>query len=732
MTRMPAAARWAVLGLTLAAGGCAGGGVASFPVHVSPASSPAPGSLRGGVARVDLTPSVGLGLLGYGPEGKRAAGWRQRLYARALVLEDGDGERLAIVTADLGHVSRLLALSVAERTEAAGIGADRLLLSATHTHSGPAHFHGVLYYDEFGSSVGGYDPGLVQFLAERIAGAVVEAAGRLRPARATWGADSVWGCARIRSMVAYDSNPPHDSEFPDEGRLACSRSEAREYREIDPTLTLLRVDLRDPASGAFRPAAAYTVFAVHNTVNSGASDLYDADVHGVIARGLERTAGDSGGAEPEVVHLVANGASGDVSPDVRVDARCQPPVVEPERRPRGPRAPRGAYVWWRRETRDLYRICRWGDPENLRRIGSALARRAAALHERLGAELSDGSAGWRIARASEVIGFGDACPDPLTGGPLVVGGEEGRTRLKPRGRRWKVLGVIDLGLDTLARAGASRAGDCQYPKDTRLGRLGRTFVGSRALPDSAPVFLARVGPRALIALPFEVTTTSGRRIRDSAAAGLSDPAAPAGSVTLVGLANGYNSYLATAEEYQAQAYEGASTLYGAGTQAAVARAVARLARALSGAASGPGGANGDTIRIHLPHATRRFRGGGSEPDGAVPRLRAVGWKADTARDERNAVTRVELTLAAEWEGEPAAGYIPAGRVTLRVEREAGGEWRPEVWDDDVDLEVRSLGGRRWLALWRPPERSPGRCRVRVLGQGGAPDAISAPFDCGGR
>src|SRR5262245_47887880 len=110
-----------------------------------PSASPRPtvSHLRAGFARVDITPPPGAGLFGYGTGGARSRGHRMRLNARALVLEDPAGERLAFLLADLGAVSALLQRKVADRIQPrTGIGADRLLLSATHTHSAPGHFFG--------------------------------------------------------------------------------------------------------------------------------------------------------------------------------------------------------------------------------------------------------------------------------------------------------------------------------------------------------------------------------------------------------------------------------------------------------------------------------------------------------------------------------------------------------------------------------------------------------------
>src|SRR5439155_1468423 len=65
------------------------------PTSERPVAAALPG-LRAGFGRADITPPPGVGLAGNGPEGRRAAGHRVRLYARALLLEDRTGERGAL------------------------------------------------------------------------------------------------------------------------------------------------------------------------------------------------------------------------------------------------------------------------------------------------------------------------------------------------------------------------------------------------------------------------------------------------------------------------------------------------------------------------------------------------------------------------------------------------------------------------------------------------------------
>jgi len=83
--------RWQWCLAALACAGC--GTVRSWkePARLSPVPGPGTGTLRAGLARIDITPPPGVGLAGNGPEGNRAGGYRMRLYARVLVLEDRRG-----------------------------------------------------------------------------------------------------------------------------------------------------------------------------------------------------------------------------------------------------------------------------------------------------------------------------------------------------------------------------------------------------------------------------------------------------------------------------------------------------------------------------------------------------------------------------------------------------------------------------------------------------------------
>ena len=103
----------------------------------SEASGAKKGRLRAGAAAVDITPRLWpiqmIGQFSYRPAEKA----NDPLHARALVLDDGT-TRLAIVVVDSCFVKRdVLDIAKKRATSATGIPADRMLVSATHTHSAP-------------------------------------------------------------------------------------------------------------------------------------------------------------------------------------------------------------------------------------------------------------------------------------------------------------------------------------------------------------------------------------------------------------------------------------------------------------------------------------------------------------------------------------------------------------------------------------------------------------------
>jgi neutral ceramidase len=665
--------------------------------------------LMAGAYRVDITPPPGYGMMGWGPEGKASRGHRQRLHARAVALQDENGERLVFIATELGEISVTLQRRIANVVARSKwrVGADRLILGATHTHSAPGNYFGNPGYDQLGSTVEGFDSLLVRFLTKRISGAIDSALSRMRPARVAWGTDTLWDVTRVRSLGSYRRNPPETRrlmQFPWElpPRLPPSLS------GVDPTWWMLRIDTLTPG-GDTRPLAALSVFAVHGTLIPPGNDLYDSDLHGYVSRQLERTVDPAGSVErPAFTHALLNSAQGDATPAYDGRTRCAPPTIV-RVRSAGPNAAQGGIQWQAdpdQEERNM--ACVPFAVQETMRIGDAIVARVARLHRDLGRTLS---ANVSLGRAFTSVSVsyereGLLCP-PRAGVAQVAGAPDGWARE----RHWPLLFLEMEGADSMVTAPRDSVG-CQGAKRPFLGLAQSIVVGSRPLPRSIPLTIARVGTQWLVTVPAEPTTHSGWTIRRQVADSLGFAGMYPGNVAVIGLANGYNSYLTTPYEYAAQSYEGASTIFGPNTLKVVADTLAGLASRMFG----NGGAS--VHPISMPDDT-----------GWVTKYRNIGQlvSCDTSRPPSQPIdVRTEWSedsLIIRWRDiAPGSVYACTNGPWFVIETESdAGAPRTLAVDGDIDVEVRvaskpSRGSWEYRARWTPRDtiRS---VRVRFLDRG---------------
>ena len=189
------------------------------------------------IGKVDITPPrscPSLAILAHRTD--NAAGVRTRLYARALYLEDARGEHVVLVQCDLGAISALLHLQVARAIVRDGYLRRSLAYRGNAYACGPGRvfWGGVLQL--LGLEPSSYDPHIVTFLTERIANAVLAAYRTRAPAKLAIGHMTIFGLTHNRSIEAYNSNKSH---IVSEEALWTMLPE---YRAVDPTFTMLRVD----------------------------------------------------------------------------------------------------------------------------------------------------------------------------------------------------------------------------------------------------------------------------------------------------------------------------------------------------------------------------------------------------------------------------------------------------------------------------------------------------------
>ena len=93
--------------------------------------------LKAGMTRADITPPLGLELAGYPHYPRNNTGAHDPLYATCMYLNNGEQE-VAMVTLDLLFFSKKHVQEVRCRVEeSSGIAGDHVMISCSHTHSGP-------------------------------------------------------------------------------------------------------------------------------------------------------------------------------------------------------------------------------------------------------------------------------------------------------------------------------------------------------------------------------------------------------------------------------------------------------------------------------------------------------------------------------------------------------------------------------------------------------------------
>ncbi len=242
-----------------------------------------------GIARIDITPEKPVWMAGYASRDHLPEGTIHRLWAKALVIEDSAGSRLAIVTTDLIGMPQELGDAVCARVKkSTGIDRSRVLLNFSHTHSGPVvpECAPVAYglTSEQHSDAEAYARTLQDGLVK-----VIEAASAdLQPAQLAYGeGEATFAINRRAKRTSEDGRPLDRSTLV----------------PVDHSVPVLRVtDTQD------KLVAVLFGYACHNTTTS----IYDynGDYAGYAQIALEA-------AYPDATALFMIGCGGDSNPDPR-------------------------------------------------------------------------------------------------------------------------------------------------------------------------------------------------------------------------------------------------------------------------------------------------------------------------------------------------------------------------------------------------------------------------------
>jgi neutral ceramidase len=287
------------------------------------ADPPSPsGAFQAGASKVDLTPIPGFPTGGHGPAGTIARGYWTRLFARAIYLEDAEGRNMVLVSCDLWSMPAGLADRTAELVakdpDGRHIGREQIILAATHTHLSPGNFSSSKIYNKSASRLAGFDHSLFEFLAHRIAAAILDAYRTRRTATLYLLKTRVPGLMRNRSLEAFMLNPEEERNGVLEDNAVMPVGKVPErypedaYRAVDPRLTVLTIE---NASVPTQVIAVAAFVAVHPTSMRNSTAVYNSDLFGVAATLSEQALRSGPPTSSRPVVAIFNGAEGDISPD---------------------------------------------------------------------------------------------------------------------------------------------------------------------------------------------------------------------------------------------------------------------------------------------------------------------------------------------------------------------------------------------------------------------------------
>ena len=480
-----------------------------------------------GCGKADVTgPAVGVQLWGFVRADQIAEGIHFRLFSRAFVIAEREGDtRIAFASVDIGSITHAMHQEVVDRLRAKYGDAyteANVILSATHTHSGPS---GYWHYGTSGPIGSPFYPEYFEAIVQGIADSISQAHEDLQPGTIQLATGTVKGGGANRSVTAYLANPEAER--------------ARYATDTDEGMTLLKFM---DASGAI---GMVNWFASHPTAMTFFNRLISGDHKGRASALFEAELGAG------FVAAFAQSNAGDITPNLNLDNT-------------GP----GKDDF---ETTDIIAHRQF---DVAREIFSSAAEPLAGPidYRQIYVNLGD------LEVTGEFTGAGTqhTCPSAFgyafAAGSTEDGGGHPLFKEGMLARNAMIDGTVKTQFGLPEPSDACR--ECQAPKVILFAPGEMDPPGQSQV---APMTLARIGQLTLVCVPAEVTTMAGRRLRERVAKELG---AESKHVVIVGYANDYAGYVTTREEYSTQQYEGGHTLFGQWTLAAYEQEFARLARAM--------------------------------------------------------------------------------------------------------------------------------------------------------
>ncbi len=239
-------------------------------------------SLMIGIAEMNYTPEVGIALAGnYRGNDYASRGVHDSLYARAMVAQGSNGVKVALITVDICNLNKA-AINIMRHAivSQSDIKRENIMISATHTHSGPT------------SDISA--PKAREYLT-KAAGAALLANRRLKPTLIAAGHGKEDRISHNRRLRCKDGTTHMCWEKFEPGFVV------EPWGLIDPEIITLSFNQDGKSIGAI------VNFACHATTLTGNNWLYTADYPGYLGESIRKIKGK------DFMPLFFNGCCGNVT-----------------------------------------------------------------------------------------------------------------------------------------------------------------------------------------------------------------------------------------------------------------------------------------------------------------------------------------------------------------------------------------------------------------------------------
>ncbi len=500
-----------------------------------------------GTGIYDVTgPAAEVGMFGMSSIEQKTEGIESRLFSRAFIVCDQlSNRRVVILSAEILSCTQAVKMEVVKRLKSIYgndlYTTDNVLLSGTHTHSGPG---GYSHYALYNLSMLGFDQQNFECIVNGMVQSIKRAHDNLAPGKIFINSGNIEDCGQNRSTVAYDNNP---------------QDERAKYKSnTDKEMLLIKFVKNDE-----KEIGCLNWYAIHPTNRGNTNKLISGDNKGYASYLFEKEKGTNIHADETFIAAFANSNCGDISGNVKYGV---PDLAH-----------------------DFMHMKEFGDKQfvkakeiynsaNIQLSGSVDYKHT---HVNMSNVQIEGTNNRTYPAALGASMFSGSTEDSVSEFGIVEGIKAGISGDYPAGQRNIILEAINLLSGLLTGFKVPGILD----DEMKQGHTPKPVVFAQGLaepypltPEVWPLQIIRIGNLVVLGIPAEITTMAGRRLKETVLKILTESGI--NYLAMTAYANSYSGYITTKEEYDVQHYEGASTHFGPYTLLAFQQEFAKLAKAM--------------------------------------------------------------------------------------------------------------------------------------------------------